>query len=194
MRITLTSLTLIFLFSSTLAAQTLLKLSIDEGCNYDGSPLTNEAIYGFESSNEAEEVIDDIMNLMGLPSKFVIMIVLALCLLPVSFAAAEIEVVHGRAVDDQGRLAYLERHTITYRQGRIVKIKTIYTDADRIPIGKTETDFSKDSELGNYDFQDDRLDEFLSLTPEDLDCLSRTEFPETEVIRFFPAECRIEVE
>ncbi len=50
------------------------------------------------------------------------------------------------------------------------------------------------NEVPNPDFQDDRLDEFLSLTPEDLDCLSRTEFPETEVIRFFPAECRIEVE
>ena len=83
-------------------------------------------------------------------------VVLAACLLPAALVLADVEIVQGRAYDDQGRLAYLERHTITYRNGHILKIKTVYTDADHVPIAKTESDFSKNRELGNYDFRDDR--------------------------------------
>lgn len=84
-------------------------------------------------------------------------LVLAACLLPAAMAMAEIEVVQGRAFNDQGQLVYTERHTITYRDGRVLKINTVYTDADRVPIGKTVSDFSENPELGNYDFSDHRL-------------------------------------
>ena len=73
-------------------------------------------------------------------------------------AWADVEVINGRAFDDQGRLAYLERHTITHKDGRILKIDTVYTDADHRQIGRTESDFSSDTRLGNYDFRDDRLE------------------------------------
>lgn len=71
-------------------------------------------------------------------------------------AWADVEVVYGRAFDDQGRLTYTARHTITYRDGRILKIKTVYTDADHAHIGKTESDFSEDPRMGSYDFSDER--------------------------------------
>lgn len=83
-------------------------------------------------------------------------LVMAVCLMPGAMALAEVEVVRGIAYDDQGQLAYQERHTITYRDGRILNIKTVYTDKNKVPIAKTESDFSKNRELGNYDFHDDR--------------------------------------
>ena len=66
------SLLLFSLFGNRLPAQVLLDLSPNVGCNYDGSVSQQESIYGFAPSDQAREVIDEIMNLMGLPSNFTI--------------------------------------------------------------------------------------------------------------------------
>ncbi len=63
---------LFFLPAAPLSAQVLLDLPHGEGCNYDGSEARQESVYSFAPSSQAKAVIDEIMNLMVLPSNFII--------------------------------------------------------------------------------------------------------------------------
>lgn len=56
---------------SSLPAQ-VTRLDIDPaaGCSYDGSRPKLDAVYAFEPSRQAEAVVADIMDLLGLPSNF----------------------------------------------------------------------------------------------------------------------------
>lgn len=66
------SVLVIFLSVCLLPAQALLNLPPGEGCNYDGSASRQESVYSFAPSDQAREVIDEIMNQMVLPSNFTI--------------------------------------------------------------------------------------------------------------------------
>lgn len=119
-----------------------------------------------------------------------VLIAFIFCLTPGVLAWADVEVIRGRAFDDQGRLAYSERHTITYKNGRILKIKTVYTDADHVLIGKTESDFSKDALLGNYDFSNERLDYYdgARVYPDRIAIFCREKSNEDMQLKYLPRE------
>lgn len=60
----------------------------------------------------------------------------------------------GRAVDEQGRLAYVEKHRLEYRSGRIAASRTEYFDAQGRKIGELVSDYPYEPRFGSYTFRD----------------------------------------
>lgn len=74
-----------------------------------------------------------------------------------SFSAfADVEKLHGRAVNSAGDLLFFEEHIIRYNNGKIAAMNTTYYNANMEKIGQLVSDFSAGAQLGSYDFIDDR--------------------------------------
>jgi hypothetical protein len=71
-------------------------------------------------------------------------------------ALAEVEKLRGKAVNSDGALLFYEEHTVRYENGRIVAMNSVYYDADLKKIGELVSDFAQGSQVGNYDFKDER--------------------------------------
>ena len=84
-------------------------------------------------------------------------IVVAVFFLTAVSALADVKMMHGKAVNSDGDLLFLEEHTIKYDNDRIVSIKTVYYDTNSEKIGQTITDFSQGSQVGSYEFKDERM-------------------------------------
>jgi hypothetical protein len=84
-------------------------------------------------------------------------IVAAVSFLTTVSALADIEMIHGKAVNSDGELLFLEEHIIKYEGNRIASIKTIYYDANSKKIGQTLSDFSQGPQVGSYEFKDERM-------------------------------------
>ena len=65
--------------------------------------------------------------------------------------------VHGKAINRNGELEFLEEHVLKYEGDRIASIKTVFYDPDYNKIGEQVSDFSHGPQLGSYDFTDERL-------------------------------------
>ncbi|MGD8755132.1 MAG: hypothetical protein PVF98_05660, partial [Desulfobacterales bacterium] len=57
---------------------------------------------------------------------FSVAIVAAISVLASVSALADVEMIHGKAVNADGELLFLEEHTIKYQDNRIASIKTVY--------------------------------------------------------------------
>ncbi|MDX1707412.1 MAG: hypothetical protein R3274_02355 [Desulfobacterales bacterium] len=84
-------------------------------------------------------------------------ITLALSIVAVSPAAADIERIRGTAISSDGNVVFFEEHIVKYTSDRIATMHTTYYDADFNQIGRLATDFSQGSQFGSYDFTDERL-------------------------------------
>jgi hypothetical protein len=62
----------------------------------------------------------------------------------------------GRAVDDHGRLRYVEKHRVDYRDARIARSRTVYFDAQGQKIGELDSDYRYGPRFGSYTFRDFR--------------------------------------
>jgi hypothetical protein len=82
--------------------------------------------------------------------------VAALYILGTGSVFAEVEWVHGKAVNRSGQVEFFEEHVINYEGDRIANIKTVYYDADYRKIGEQVSDFAHGPQLGSYDFKDER--------------------------------------
>jgi hypothetical protein len=88
---------------------------------------------------------------------FSVAIVAAISVLASVSALADVEMIHGKAVNADGELLFLEEHTIKYQDNRIASIKTVYYDTNSKKIGQTLTDFSHGAQVGSYEFKDERM-------------------------------------
>jgi hypothetical protein len=86
-----------------------------------------------------------------------IVIVAALSVLTSVSALADVEMIHGKAVNSDGELLFLEEHIIKYEDNRIASIETVYYDTNSKKIGQTLTDFSHGLQVGSYEFKDERM-------------------------------------
>lgn len=66
------------------------------------------------------------------------------------------ELFTGRASDEQGNLSYVERHRITYRDGRVIRSETTYFDADNRQIGDLLSEYQWPPQHCTYSFRDSR--------------------------------------
>jgi len=82
---------------------------------------------------------------------------LAIYILGTVSVFAEVEWVHGKAINLNGELEFLEEHVIEYEGDRIASIKTVFYDSDYNKIGEQVSDFAHGPQLGSYDFTDERL-------------------------------------
>ena len=69
---------------------------------------------------------------------------------------AEEQRVYGKARNLNGQLEYVEEHSLTYENDRIVAIKTTFFDADSRKIASQVSEFSHGPQFGSYDFRDER--------------------------------------
>jgi hypothetical protein len=60
----------------------------------------------------------------------------------------------GRAVNKSGGFEYLERHEVTYENGRVVRSRTVYTDRHNNVIGDLVSAFLPKPHLCSYTFRD----------------------------------------
>jgi len=67
---------------------------------------------------------------------------------------AQAQIFTGRAVDEAGVLAYVEKHAITYKDGRVVGSRTTYFDPDDHVIGTLESEYAPMPRLSTYSFRD----------------------------------------
>ncbi len=104
-----------------------------------------------------------------------------LLLLTTVSALADVEKFHGKALNSDGELIFIEEHTIRYENERIAAMNTIYYDAEYKQIGELVSDFSAGIQFGSYDFIDERsryADGAKVLSNQIL--IYRKETPETE--------------
>lgn len=82
---------------------------------------------------------------------------------PVKDSAFEIEydtseVLKGKAYwQKDGKLAYLENHTIFYKEGKRVKVKTVYSYPDGSKFADFVSDYTKHPYIPAYKFSDERF-------------------------------------
>lgn len=62
----------------------------------------------------------------------------------------------GKAFNDEGRLEYVEKHRVDYRDARIVESRTVYFDAQGRKIGELISDYRYGPRFGSYTFRDIR--------------------------------------
>ena len=74
----------------------------------------------------------------------------------ISPAFAEVQRVYGKAYNLKGELEYVEEHTLTYENDRIVAIETTFFDADSRKIASQVSEFTHGPQFGSYDFKDER--------------------------------------
>jgi hypothetical protein len=89
-------------------------------------------------------------------NRMILATVLALCMAAAPAVQADVEVVYGRAVNAAGDVEYLEKHTVTYNNGQVLKIQTSFFDADNKVIGEQKSDFQHGPQFGSYEFNDTR--------------------------------------
>ncbi len=82
------------------------------------------------------------------------------CLLPLLFPAADgaaasaEHIYQGEARDDKGALAYTEKHTVTFSQGRAARSLTEYSAPDGALIATMASDYSRSVSMPTYVFED----------------------------------------
>jgi hypothetical protein len=62
----------------------------------------------------------------------------------------------GKAVNSEDTVEYVERHTVTYKDGRPIKSDTIYFDDNNRIIGDLISEYSFGPQFGSYHFKDIR--------------------------------------
>jgi hypothetical protein len=62
----------------------------------------------------------------------------------------------GKAVNSEGTVEYVERHTVTYKDGRPIESETIYFDDNNRIIGDLISEYSFGPQFGSYHFRDIR--------------------------------------
>jgi hypothetical protein len=62
----------------------------------------------------------------------------------------------GRALNSEGKLEYLEYHTVTHLNGKVSASQTTYYDAHNTKIGELISEYSLGPQFGSYDFRDIR--------------------------------------
>jgi hypothetical protein len=72
------------------------------------------------------------------------------------FAEAHGETFVGKALNSKGTVEYVERHTVTYKDGRPSESETIYFDDNNRIIGDLISEYSFGPQFGSYHFRDVR--------------------------------------
>jgi len=67
---------------------------------------------------------------------------------------ARVQTFTGRAVNEAGVLAYVEKHAIAYEDGRVKESRTTYFDPDERLIGTLESTYAPMPRLSTYSFRD----------------------------------------
>lgn len=62
----------------------------------------------------------------------------------------------GRALNSEGKLEYLEYHTVTHLNGKVSASQTTYYDVNNSKIGELISEYSFGPQFGSYDFKDIR--------------------------------------
>ena len=62
----------------------------------------------------------------------------------------------GKALNSEGKLEYVEYHTVTHLNGKVSESQTIYYDANNNKIGELISEYSFGPQFGSYDFRDIR--------------------------------------
>jgi hypothetical protein len=66
------------------------------------------------------------------------------------------EIFVGRAINSEGRVEYVEYHTVTHKNGKVSESQTLYFDANNNKIGELISEYSFGPQFGSYDFRDIR--------------------------------------
>jgi hypothetical protein len=62
----------------------------------------------------------------------------------------------GKALNSEGKLEYVEYHTVTHLKGKVSASQTIYYDANNNKIGELISEYSFGPQFGSYNFRDIR--------------------------------------
>ena len=87
----------------------------------------------------------------------IILMAVVVSLFSVLPTSAQIERIHGKAFNSDGDVVFFEEHIVRYERHRIATMSTIYYDTNFKKIGELVSDFSQGSQVGSYDFTDERL-------------------------------------
>jgi hypothetical protein len=88
--------------------------------------------------------------------RMVIHILALLIVTGTAFAERTVETFEGRAINESGSVAYIERHRVVYDKGAVVESKTTYFDEQNRPIGELVSDYAEGAQYGSYEFVDRR--------------------------------------
>lgn len=87
---------------------------------------------------------------------FCVLTTLILAFAAIPSVSADVQKVYGKAFNQDGKLEYIEEHVLTYENGKIVAIETIFYDAGAQEIARQVSDFSHGAQFGSFDFIDER--------------------------------------